>query len=246
MTRFLEVDALRGTAVLFMVIYHFAFDWNFFVSAIPGFYAGFWVYFARATAAAFVALAGLSTTLYANRKRESGSEWKPVLKRGAFIFLLGMAITFFTFLAFPAYAIFFGVLHLMGLSIVLGIPFLRRPRVAALAGILIAGIGILFYQPGMQGVLPFVPVLLPGGVQSFDYVPLLPWFGVFLLGMALGNYFYPNGNPIKGLGWEQGNVWVQLLARVGRKSLAIYLVHQPVLVGVLLAGGFAEWNALAP
>ncbi|MBI4043859.1 MAG: DUF1624 domain-containing protein [Candidatus Diapherotrites archaeon] len=240
MPRFLEIDLARGIAVLCMIVYHFLFDWNFFVQSIPGFYAGFWFYFARATAAVFVGLAGVSITLHANKQRANGRGWRGIAVRGTFIFLLGMTITAFTFLAFPSRTIFFGILHLIGTSIVLSIPFLFRPRLTLALGLLVTGSGILFYPPFMQGLLPFVPVVLPVHVQSFDYVPLIPWFGVFLLGMSIGHAFYPLGKPVNGLGWQKGNGFVQFLAFVGRKSLPIYLAHQPLIVSILIVLGFID------
>jgi uncharacterized membrane protein len=62
-----------------------------------------------------------------------------------------------------------------------------------------------------------------------DYVPLLPWFGVVLLGMTLGKYLHNKGSiyrPIQ-------SIWGRRLAGMGRHSLLIYMLHQPILLGGL-------------
>ncbi len=235
--RFLELDVLRGIAIVFMIVYHFIFDWNFFVQPVVDLNQGWWFYFGRFTAALFIGLAGLSLTLSAHRSAHAYTEkWRALVQKGIFILGLGMIISLITYITFPAYAIWFGVLHLMGVSLIVGAFLVHRPTLTLLAGILFTGLGVLF-STILHSTLPFWPILLPVSFQTFDYFPLFPWLGVFLLGMSAGNYLYPQGNPHSLLGWKKTNVITNLFAELGRKSLMIYFVHQPVLIGLLLAMG---------
>ncbi len=233
--RFLEIDALRGLAVIIMVVYHFLFDYTFFISSVVDLSQGFWFFLGRAAAVIFIALVGVSLTLHAHRKNSAtirANEWKILVRRGITILCLGLLISLATFILFPAYAVWFGALHLIGFSLVASAPFVHRRRASLLVGSLIAFLGVLF-STVFSSTLPFWPILLPVSFQTFDYFPLFPWFGIFLLGIAAGHYFYPHGVPLASLGWKSGNAIVRVLAWLGRKSLVIYFVHQPILLGII-------------
>ena len=102
-TRFIEIDALRGVAVLVMIIFHFLFDYNFFIHPLVDLSQGFWFGVGRLTASVFVGLAGLSLTLHAHRKsHDSKNEWLGHVRRGELILGLGMIISQLTYLKFPA------------------------------------------------------------------------------------------------------------------------------------------------
>ena len=129
--------------------------------------------------------------------------------------------------------IIFGILHLIGLSIIISPVFLSYKRLNLIGGISIIIIGWL---------LTFIkgPIWLawlglhPESFYSVDYEPLLPWLGVVLIGIFTGKTLYPDGtrsfhlppmrNPVTGG-----------LTFLGRHSLIIYLLHQPVIV-LFIAG----------
>ena len=87
------------------------------------------------------------------------------------------------------------------------------------------------------------PLLLDnayGEFCRFDYRPLLPWFGVVLLGVALGQWLYPQARRVVELPDLSRFAPIAFLGLLGRRSLAIYLVHQPLLLGVLALLGAIE------
>ena len=152
----------------------------------------------------------------------------------------GLGISLATFLLFPANAIWFGVLHLLGISFIIGLPFLHRPRAALAGGIFFTILGLAL-STIFEDRIPFWPILLPVTFPTFDYFPLLPWFGIFLLGIRAGHYFFPHGKmSAQKFIQMPNNVFTRALAILGKKSLMIYLVHQPILIGIILLarGGY--------
>ncbi|MBI4176532.1 MAG: DUF1624 domain-containing protein [Candidatus Aenigmarchaeota archaeon] len=233
--RLWEIDAARGIAIIMMVISNLALDLAYFRDWGIDIYSGFWLYFARATAASFIFIAGVSLALSYSRLRRKA--YKKYLFRGLRIFSLGLAITAVTFILFPQNIIWFGILHLIGFSIVISYPFLGRKAVTAFAlGIAIIIMGLYLGTMTIDSHLLLWLGLKPGGFSSFDHEPVFPWYGLFLLGISLGSVLYSGGKRSFSLGDFSGNVIVKPLAFLGRHSLFIYLAHQPVIVGLILSG----------
>lgn len=218
MKRIWEIDALRGVAVILMVAYHLFFDLAYFKGAPYDVSTGLLLLIGRSAAFLFVFLAGLAMALSYAR----GSRFSRFLRRGAVIFGMGMAITAFTLMAFPGNAILFGVLHLIGLSTIIAYPFLARPK-------LILASGIAFILLGFLG-MPSSPAflwLVPYAFTTFDYFPLMPWLGVVLLGAYAGSAVYGRGKSLLAGG-------SRALETLGRNSLLIYFIHQPLLILLIL------------
>ena len=243
--RFWDVDAVRGVAMILVATYHLVYD----LDALGGYPVNstgmFWGNFADTSAFMFVFLVGLSLALSHDRTRSktpSGASLFPkYLMRGLRIFGYGMLITV-VFWALNAGVVIFGILHMIGLSIILAYPFLRLRWTSLLAGLLVIGAGAfvqanqgMFVLHGIWGFLLAPFGILPAGIYMDDYRALLPWFGVVLLGLFCGNVFYLPRRRKAPLGPTPG--YVRPLAFVGRHTLLIYLVHQPVLIALLWAFG---------
>src|SRR5215218_6884610 len=223
------VDAARGAALVAMAIYHFCWDLSFLqLVATPVGSDPAWKWFARAIAGSFLFLVGVSLVLgHGERIR-----WRPFLTRVAMIAAAAAAVTVVTYFAFPGSYIFFGILHCIALSSVLALPFLRLPwpLVMASAALVLAAphfvdIGV-FDRPALAwlGLGALVPI-------TNDYVPVFPWFGMVLAGVAATQAFWP---AVRRLAWWRGREgFGRALVWAGRRSLVIYLLHQPILLGVL-------------
>lgn len=227
--RFFEIDAARGAAVTLMILFHFAFDANYFGVYRLGLGWAFWVLFPRLIASVFIVLSGVSLTLSYN-KAKKGFE-KRIFRRGVKIFSFGLAITAITYLFLPKGAIFFGILHFMGISSIIATRFVKMRGKALLAGFvaLLAG----GYLQTVEVEFPWLLWLglTPEDFYTFDYFPIFPWFGFMMLGIYAGNKFYSGGR-------RQFRIKERppgLLEFLGRNSLAVYLLHQPVLVILILA-----------
>lgn len=235
--RLWEVDALRGVAILMMVIYHLLFDLSAFGGLDINVYSGFWRVFARITATLFIFLVGVSLTISLSKAQLAAGSGKRLfakyLKRGLWIFGWGLAVTLVTWLLFPEGVVIFGILHFIGLSVILAYPFLKL-RVWNLA----LGLAALAVGLYLQNVTVGFPWLLWLGLQpahfyTFDYFPVLPWFGVTLLGLFAGNSLYADSTRRFPLPNLAGLPPVSFLSSLGRHSLTIYLLHQPILLALL-------------
>ncbi len=239
--RFWEIDFFRGCAIITMVIYHLLYDLHAFGSLSIVLYRGFWHIFQIATASTFLTVAGVSLALSYNRLHAKGikPQFSKYFKRGLSRLGWGMVVTVFTYLALGEWYVRFGILHCIGTSIILGYFFLIAPtEVPALC----AGIGSLFFGLWLQKhTFPFSTLLIlgfiPANFYTVDYFPLFPWFGVVLLGIALGKRFYANYErrfPLPDWSWI---LPIRCIRFLGKHSLTIYLLHQPVIIALLFLLG---------
>jgi uncharacterized membrane protein len=156
-----------------------------------------------------------------------------LLKRGILILFLAMAITLVTYAAVGNGFIVFGALHLIGVSLILAYPFLRLGAANAFLGLLIIFIGIYMQSTSVDYPWLLWLGLSPIGFYSLDYLPLCPWFGVVLLGIAAGDFFYKGYQRMIHLPELSSTYFVKPLAFMGKNSLIIYLIHQPILIAIL-------------
>jgi uncharacterized membrane protein len=239
-SRLWEVDSWRGIAITTMVIYHLMWDLKSFAELYVVLTQGFWFYFQRFTATSFILLVGISLVISYNRAKGKsdntpGLYWK-FFRRGLKILAIAMGITVAVRVAGVG-RIDFGVLHLIGTSILLAYPFLRYRWFNLLLGAgLIAGSYYLKTIP--VNTYAFVWLgLEPPNYFYLDYFPLVHWFGVVLIGIFIGNSLFPNGQRRINLP-DWGHFFpFNLLQFLGRHSLLIYVIHQPLLIMLLLLTG---------
>ncbi len=223
------VDAARGAALLAMAVYHFSWDLSFFqLIATPVATDPAWKWFARAIAGSFLFLVGVSLVLgHGERIR-----WRPFIRRVAMIAAAAAAVTVVTYFAFPGSYLFFGILHCIALSSVLALPFLRLPwpLVLASAALVLAAPHLSFPDAFAAPALAWLGLGSSVPITN-DYVPVFPWFGMVLSGVAAAKALLP---AIRRLSWWRGRQGLgRALVWAGRRSLVIYLVHQPLLLAML-------------
>lgn len=232
-------------AIVLMVFYHFIWDLHYFGLYQTNMLVGPWQSFARFIATIFIGVMGVSLTLSYNRaKRQTGQPklFRKFFLRGVKIFGWGMLITAATYFFIGRGFVIFGILHLLGLSIILAYPFLHWNRWASfIAGLVAIGLGIY-----VDSLVVFYPWLIwlgvkQAGVAMVDYYPVLPWFSLALLGVFAGYTFYPQGGRRFDLPDFSQVAPSRVLQFLGRHSLLIYLVHQPILIGLFLMLGYGSF-----
>lgn len=230
-----ELDALRGLAVLLMVVYHLAFDLDYFWgwTVLRSLGIGGWM-LARTSVILFLLVAGICFAISWEHSLPK-QRLQKALRR--FLVLAGAAalVSFATWLIAPQNFVKFGILHLFALATLLLPLFAPLKHWNALPGILAILIPTVLTLPPLPTLPSLLAILLgspPPTFSSLDYFPLLPWFGVILLGSALGHFIY-----IHHFHWRKNvtilNSEFLMLNSAGRHSLLIYLLHQPALLGVL-------------
>lgn len=224
--RIWELDALRGLCILGMVVVHILYDLR--VSGLIG--SNAIVEFVQESGSKFFLLiSGICVTL--GRRN---------IRRGILVFLCGMVCTavtvgmYFFGMAGKSIIIYFGILHCLGVCMLLWSLFSRLPTWAIGAlGAVITVVGLLI----VPDLLVDFPWLIPLGVMfpgfaSSDYFPLLPNLGFFLIGAVLGRTLYRRKETLFPR-VDTRILPIRFLAFCGRSSLWIYLLHQPVITGVL-------------
>jgi len=228
--RYLLVDALRGGAIVLMVIFHFCFDLAYFGLANFDFYRDpLWLHLRTLILSLFLAVVGISLVLATHK----GLDPKRYVRRLVLLVVCAIAISLATWWMFGQRFVFFGVLHFVAVASVLGLAFVRLYWTNLLLGVALivatAETGFAWFdKPGWRwiGLMTHKPA-------TEDYVPLLPWFGVVLMGLFLGRHML-RVRCIAGLDQRlREYTAARMLASAGRHSLVIYLVHQPLLIGLL-------------
>jgi uncharacterized membrane protein len=245
--RIIAIDAARGAALLGMAIYHLSWDFAYFHLAPSDLPTNPPMrLFSHTVAATFLFLAGVSLALAHPGGLRRAAFWRRLAIVGGAAALVSAA----TYLSAPDEVILFGILHCIAAASLLAAPLIALPAWVALilSALVLAAPWFLasaaFNPPalvwlGLGTVLP----------QTLDWRPLAPWAAFVFLGLALTRLnarrllasplarWRPARGDWRVFGWA---------AWAGRHSLAIYLIHQPVLFAILFAatsltGAEARW-----
>ena len=228
--RYDRIDALRGLAIVWMTAFHFCYDLSHFGWLKQDFYRDpLWTWQRTAIVSLFLFCAGLGQAV----AHAQGQGWPRFWRRWAQVAGCAVLVSIGSWFVFRDRFIHFGVLH--GIAVMLLVVRFT------------AGWGRMLWLAGAIAIV--LPWLLPAPPQLFDgramnwlgwvsrkpptedYVPLLPWLGVMWWGMAAGSWLLRSRPQ-----WLRGSLprVAAPLAWLGRWSLSWYMLHQPVLMGLLL------------
>jgi uncharacterized membrane protein len=232
------LDCVRGLAVIAMIIYHFAWDLSFFgvietdINTSP-----FWRDLAKNIASSFLFLSGIS--LYLAHK--NAIQWFSFLRRLFMVAASALLVTIVTWYQFPESYIFFGILHCIALSSIIGLAFLRTHLFITWLALAVTAITVVLHYK-LTNTIFDTPILAFLGLRTLpirtnDFVPILPWISYFLLGIWFAQLhpLYTSADAKI----ENTPTALKLLLIIkptikplqflGRHSLIIYLIHQPIL-----------------
>ena len=226
--RIASVDALRAIALIAMIAYHFCFDLRYFHVIAPDLEHGvFWLTARTLILSSFLLLAGVSLVLADARNAPAERFWRHV----GMIAGCALVVSIATYVMFPVTFIWFGVLHAIAVTLVVALPLVRFPRMALAIGLVVIVAGVAFSHRAFDSFTLGWLGFMTAKPYTEDYVPLFPWAGVLFCGIAVGHALVRNrfaalaslSTPPRWLAW------------LGRHTLAIYMLHQPILMGILWA-----------
>lgn len=232
--RHIELDILRSLAILLMVVYHIGFDLWAFHGMPLDLTEPLWRLLQRSSAILFLLLVGMSSWVAWNHARTTyigfWSAYRRPLQRGLTILFWAMVITLVTYVLMPEVYVRFGILHLIGVCMLL-LPFAGRRREWNLVlGYAIIIIGLLVGPVRIHTSPLLLPLgFIPPNFATLDYYPFFPWGGIPFIGMGLAAFLFPR-EPKR---IPSTPYALHLLSVPGQHSLFIYLVHQPLILTAL-------------
>lgn len=236
-----SLDVARGLGLIAMAVFHTAWDLSFLGIAeidIAG-HRG-WINFARIIAATFLFIAGFSLVLASHNQ----IRWRPFLRRLAIIVAAASVVSLGTWFFVTVQFVAFGILHHIAAASLIGLLLLRFSSFWIIAAALLAlALPFAIEWDGDGYGFGYLLGIAPGAPPSVDYVPLFPWLAAGFMGMATAKYalrYRPDGLWVR---WQAKGKPFSILALMGRWSLPIYLLHQPLIIGVLM--GFMALSGLS-
>jgi len=216
--RIWELDFFRGIALLFMVYFHVVYDMNEFFSYQVIYGSGINFYIGKASVILFILISGVSCSLSRSN-----------VKRGLKLFGIALLVSLFSYLYNPDFVIKFGVIHFFSVCMLL-YPVLKKLNNALLLifGTIIISLGYFTSNIKLSHDYLFPFGVTSANFASSDYYSLIPWLGLFLYGIFLGNIFYKEKKSIFSF-----SIGGNIISFAGRHTLLVYLAHQPVILGVL-------------
>ena len=224
--RIYAIDFLRGIAILMMAVFHFLFDLNYLGFLKIELYSGFWGIFQIATLSLFLFLVGVGITISSNARKEKFAAH--IIKRALLLSAVALLISAVTYILFPSSWIYFGIIHMIAVSLLISIPFSGKRLSALVAGIAVILTPLIFNLQNI-GVNALVWLGFSRPWQSFDFAPIFPYFGLVLIGIFIGNVLVEHLKSLDRFEIVKNRVIIFL----GRNSLAIYILHQPIIFGAL-------------
>lgn len=232
------LDELRGLVILLMIFYHTLYDIVFvFEKSTMNFYSPVLNLIQMFIATTFVTLSGIVSNYSKNN-----------LKRGIQCLFFALILSLVTYFVMPSQIVIFGVLHLLGCCMLI-YHFIQKPlkKIPVFVGAIIFlmlfaftynitsgflglfGIPMIHLSPTLYRYKLLSIMGFPSSeFHSSDYFPIIPWIFLYIFGTYVGIFFKSNRAP-----HFFYKPHIKPLAFLGRHSLLIYLLHQPVTYGIL-------------
>lgn len=184
----------------------------------------FWIIYQKIGLGTFVLVSGVSFVL----STQHGLNWSKLTKRIVKLAVIACSISFATWLFMSDKFVRFGVIHFFTVALILAPAFRAWRYWLLIPGTVIIGVYLYFGHGGVLHSYWWYPSgLMTNRPASIDYIPLAPWFGVFLVGMACG--FLLEGKHMR----SEPTRWMMPIIWLGKHSLPFYLIHQVVIFGFL-------------
>ncbi|VAW93846.1 hypothetical protein MNBD_GAMMA21-152 [hydrothermal vent metagenome] len=228
-TRYPLIDALRGSAIIMMIVFHFSFDLALFKYADFDFYhSPYWLNFRILIVTIFTFVMGMS--LYLANK--NGIIWYKYFKRIAVLLAAALLVTISTWFTSGERFIYFGILHFIVVASLVAIPFLKLYWSNLVIGLILIIIANLYTNPMFHNIYLQWIGFMEHKPATDDYAPLLPWFGIVLIGIFFARWAITEKQVDFIQNWQIRSSFSRWLVFAGIHSLLIYLLHQPLFFGL--------------
>jgi len=248
-TRFIEIDFIKGFALIAMVIFHY-----FFLSEqmnIRSYNSSILPILAIFSHYIFITMAGLNMAVSIAGKDKKTYQFNKI-KRGLQLIVVGLIISYVTKLEFGDRYVKFGIMHFIGTATIISSFYANIPKVSLIIAMVIFSAHILFNNFGFKNYflsfcsknpfLCFISGILNLKYSSLDHFSLIPFLGVFSLGIAIAHILYKiNDNSsvnshktpkierryafLGVLDKYKDNILVKNISWLGRRTLEIYVIH---------------------
>ncbi len=223
------IDFIKGVDIVFMIIFNYSVTLSYFglIHIQPDL---FYRSFPLVIASIFIFMSGSTAyASYENNRENFGGRY---LFRGAKLSVFATFITIFTKMFVPDGTVYFGILHFFAISSFLMPIFIKYNKFNSIAGVLIILSGIYLQMKEFSFTHLLWLGFIPENFTTFDYFPLIPWIGVLLLGIFFGKSIIDRTCHM-----EFKSAMAGAFTFLGKKSLTIYLIHQPILIFFLMLMG---------
>lgn len=227
--RIQAIDLIRGVDIILMVLFNYSVTLNYFGLIYLSSSYLYWFIFPRSIASIFIFLSGVVAYISYEKSKNFNKRY---FVRGLKLLLFAFLITLFTYILVPERTIYFGILHFFAVSSFLVPFFIKYSKLNLIAGVSIILSGLYLQRTEFDFPYLLWLGLIPENFSTFDYFPLIPWLGVLLLGAYSGKYITRRAN--RRFKSKLAGIFISL----GKNSLTVYLIHQPVLVFLLIIMGF--------
>jgi uncharacterized membrane protein len=233
-TRYPSLDLVRGLAIVLMLIYHFCFGLAQLGIIEAKFSSDpFWISFRSLIIFLFLSLVGIGLFL-SSRKNLINVAY---FKRLALLLIYAMSITWFSYLVRPNHFVYFGILHLIFISSLLGILLTRLVTINLILALAFLAIGVIYKQSLFDTSAMHWSGLSSHRYNADDFTPIFPWFGLVCLGIYLGHLIFESSKFEWFMRWQPTHWIAKIICWSGRYSIHIYFIHfQFFYVLVLLFG----------
>ena len=204
-TRFYEIDFLKGISTILMIVFHFFYlskfmnvkDYNIKLGILP--------IVASISHYTFILLSGMNFTISTHNKTQS-EIYKKKIKQGLFLIAIGFIISYLSYLEFGDSYVKFGILHFLGVSMIISSVLIKQPLIMGIVSIILIATPIILKQFNYFGLynvcnsnpmLCFTTGIMNVKYKSLDHFPLIPWLGFFFVGCLSTRLFYKLNDQTK-------------------------------------------------
>lgn len=225
------IDLIKGIDIIPMVLFNYSVTLDFFglIQSPTGLF--YQKILPMSIASVFIFMSGIAAFVSYERNNENFT--KKYITRGLRLLFFAALITISTYIFVPQKTIFFGIIHFFAVSSFLIPVFVRHNKLNIIACISIILAGSYLAQTEFNFSYLFWLGFVPQNLSTFDFFPLIPWMGVILAGIACGGFFVE-----KTVDLEFKGKFSSLFQYLGKHTLTIYMIHQPLLILVLAILGF--------